>query len=299
MKKSQLFSITALLLLMVLYSEAAWAGRQRVIGRAVTVSIADDYGRRFPLYYPLRTGYQGRDAEGVRIHRRYLEARNGERYKIRIQNKTGHRVGVVIAVDGRNIISGKKSYLKRQERMYILAPYQTASYGGWRTGRNVVNRFFFTEADNSYAHAWHDHTAMGVIAVAVYREIPPDKHFQYHQKPSEPKGALRERSQAPGTGFGEEEYSPSRRVPFHPRRRPVEHFFVKYEWRETLCDRRIIPCRPYVEDRNRFWDDRYDGDGYAPYPPYSPGLPYQRRLHSSPFPDAIRRHAHQHAHRRP
>jgi hypothetical protein len=198
---------------------------------------------------------------------------------------TGGRVGVVIAVDGRNIISGKKSYLRRNERMYIVSPFQTASYGGWRTGKDVVNRFYFTEADDSYAHAWRDDTAMGVIAVAVYREIPPRpyRYRRYRDNQIRPESMKRKHYQEPGTGFGEEEYSPSRRVSFRPRRHPVEKLFIKYEWRETLCRIGVVDCRPPREPENRFWDDRdrcWESDrcqdgGYAPYPPYRSNL---RRL---------------------
>ena len=50
----------------------------------------------------------------------YVEAVKGDRYLIEVTNQTGRRIGVVIAVDGRNIISGKKSDLKRNEQMYII-----------------------------------------------------------------------------------------------------------------------------------------------------------------------------------
>jgi hypothetical protein len=36
----------------------------------------------------------------------------GENYSIVIRNNTPERIGVVIAVDGRNIITGEKSFLK-------------------------------------------------------------------------------------------------------------------------------------------------------------------------------------------
>ena len=44
--------------------------------------------------------------------RAYLEAEQGRNYGIRVRNYTGSRIGLVIAVDGRNIISGKKSNLR-------------------------------------------------------------------------------------------------------------------------------------------------------------------------------------------
>src|SRR5512139_1660411 len=103
-------------------------------------------------------------------HRAYVEALQGERYAVRVTNRTGERVGLVIAVDGRNILSGKKSHLRPDERMYILPPHESATYEEWRTERDTVNRFYFTDPGDSYAAAFGDTSAMGVVAVAVYRE---------------------------------------------------------------------------------------------------------------------------------
>ena len=62
-------------------------------------------------------------------------------------------------------------------------------------------------------------------------------------------------------GFGREEYSPSRQVSFDPEVRAVESILVKYEWRATLCSKRIIPCGTTCgQTSNRLWDNY----GYAP-----------------------------------
>ena len=52
--------------------------------------------------------------------RSYLQAEKGARYQVRVRNTTGERLGLVIAVDGRNIINGSKSELARTEPMYVL-----------------------------------------------------------------------------------------------------------------------------------------------------------------------------------
>jgi hypothetical protein len=262
--KKTIITVSAILFMVTLVAENAFANMRNLRGNAIIVSISDDYGRQFQMHYPMNIDHQYHGARRATVHRRYLQVENGARYHINIQNTTGERVGVVIAVDGRNIISGKKSYLRRNERMYIVSPFDTTTYSGWRTGKNVVNRFFFTRADNSYAHAWKDDTAMGVIAIALYREKAPRRHRRQQEYGAKPESMKRNGSQAPGTGFGHEEYSPSRRVSFHPQRRPVEKLFIKYEWQETLCSIGVINCRPYREDRNRFWSDQE----YAPYPPY-------------------------------
>jgi hypothetical protein len=223
----------------------------------VDIEILDDRGhefRQFPLV----------ESRGRRTERAYLEAERGAGYSIRVRNRTKHRIGLVIAVDGRNIISGKKSYLDSDERKYVLRPHESAEYDGWRTGKHKVNRFYFTDAGDSYADAFRDRSAMGVIAVAVFRE--KERHprrfddIQAYDGPETRHGAPKKAQ--PGTGFGETEWSPSRQVRFEPEHRPMAEYFFKYEWRSTLCRKGIIECRRH--DRgNRFWPD----DGFAPPPP--------------------------------
>ncbi len=230
----------------------------------VRIDVIDDSGH-YLKQYPA-------NSRAHNTQRAYLEAVKGRRYKIRIRNNSGRRIGVVIAVDGRNILNGKKSYLRSNEKMYVLDPYETSSYMGWRTGKNRVNRFYFTSAGDSYSNAWGDRSAMGVIAVAVFNERP--QYYRRKQRNDFNKmapSARRSYSESAGTGFGREEYSPSVRVNFVAQRNPAYKYFYKYEWRSTLCKRRIIKCYQYESHRrnkNRFWPD--DDNDYAPYPPNYP-----------------------------
>ena len=133
-------------------------------GNLVDVRIISDGGAEFAKY---RT-YPRVRQEGSFF---YVEAVKGDRYSIQVTNRSGSRIGVVIAVDGRNIISGKKSDLKRNEQMYIIGPYESNTFEGWRTGMDRTNRFYFTEQSDSYAEkVFADASAMGTIALAVYRE---------------------------------------------------------------------------------------------------------------------------------
>ena len=206
--------------------------------------------------------------------RSYVVARDDERYRIRVRNRSNARIGLVITVDGRNIISGSKSYLRSQERMYILGPYETAEYEGWRTGRNRVNRFYFKGMSDSYAASWGDYSAMGVIAVAAYKSHHRNM-FRYKdeqkKRPLDRPGA-NSRGQDPGTGFGETEWSPSITVQFTPHDMPVAKEFIKYEWRSTLCKRGVVRCRNkrMRNNRNRFWPDPSHDDGFAPFPGLAP-----------------------------
>jgi hypothetical protein len=261
MKKIMVLGVFVLLLL------GAQAAPAAAVGDCVQVEILTAKGLRLPLY-PTGTSDPKKKV--------YAEAVKGDEYAIVVRNLLPRRVGVVVAVDGRNIISGQKSWLRNSERMYILGPYETGQYRGWRTGGDRVNRFYFTDAADSYASAFGDESAMGVIAVTAYPEVervvspaPPAEHSREKAGAASPqasqaKRALADRSmESAGTGYGREEFSPSRVVSFEPEVRAVETILIKYEWRATLCRMGIVSCAPPWPPKNRLWD----GGGYAPSPP--------------------------------
>ncbi len=280
-------TIIIVLLAVAMCTASAWAG---VVGNAVEVRIVSDDGRMLPVY-PVK---MSRDVRKV-----YAEAIKGDHYRIEVKNRLNRRVGLVIAVDGRNIISGTKSWLKNSERMYILEPYGSGAFTGWRTAQDRINRFYFTDVPDSYAAAFGDESAMGVIAVAVYPEVrrcrlpvPLPQTNPSYERDQTGKGAYaadkmqadraapsasgmrmkqdaarsEQATERTGTGYGRDEYSPSHIVAFESERRAAETIYLKYEWRSTLCKVGVIACTgPYHRPNNRLWDN----DGYAPPPPMS------------------------------
>lgn len=246
----------------------------------IDVNIVNDRGRQFNQY-PVSSNKNN-------VARAYLEASDGKSYGINVRNNSNERIGLVIAVDGRNIIDGKKSNLRSKERMYILNPYQASTYKGWRSGKNRVNEFYFTDVPDSYAdRTFGDRSAMGVIAVAVFKEKNGrwyrDNNSRYddytngnRSKPGssekrsaapQSKGSY-EADAAPGTGYGEDRYSPTRRVEFKAEKSAAVKHFLKYEWKETLCEMGTASCRRGYKnkDRNRFWPNEHNGE-FAPPPP--------------------------------
>lgn len=220
----------------------------------------------------------GRAAEysvdaNVQAYRAYIQAKPNERYKVNLINRSPYRAGVVLAVDGRNAISGERSNLASSERMYVLNPYENQTIEGWRTAQNRTNRFFFTTDKQSYAAAWGDKSAMGVIAIAAFAEIPnpPSSAMPPHSPQAKPapmaRGSKAKVANAEaGTGFGELTYSPSNNTAFFPQKAPFSRQFLKYEWKQTLCDKKVIPqnqCPSQPTTPNRFWPDN---NGYAPAP---------------------------------
>jgi len=242
-----------------------------VSGNVAEVRIVSDDGNPFATYRTYPRVSQGADYF-------YLEAVKGNRYSIQVTNRSARRIGAVIAVDGRNIISGKKSDLKPDERMYSIGPYETSSFEGWRTGLERTNRFYFTESSDSYAEkVFADGSAMGTVAVAVYSEKVSEAPLCSQKSsrmdgpaaaggvPSAPRDSApssrieQKKERAAGTGFGETTYSPARIVSFDPEQAPANKIILKYEWRSELCRKGIVSCGP----KNRFWP----GDSqFAPIP---------------------------------
>jgi hypothetical protein len=222
--------------------QADWRPRDRDL---IDLEVVTERGRELPQY-PVDLGGPN--------YRAYLEARRAAEYGLRVRNRSGERIGLVIAVDGRNILNGEFSEMGPDEPMYVLGPHERAEYDGWRTGRDRVHRFYFTDAGDSYAAAWGDHSAMGVISVAVYRERKTEAGVYRPRR--------KHRAEGTGTGFGDEAGSPSRRVDFAPRRHASAEYFLKYEWPRTLCRLGVSDeCRGRG---NRFWPG---DEGYAAYPP--------------------------------
>ncbi len=209
---------------------------------------------------------------GTHVIKKFLEARKGQNYGIVVRNIGSERIGVVIAVDGRNIISGKQSNLANSEEMYVIDGNGSARLDGWRTDSSTVHKFYFTNVADSYSvRTFNDTSAMGVIAVAVYREKERPRPVYRAPKSAEhvPAG-MEERSatrmsktrdESAGTGFGESMHAPVVHVAFEPMRTPVQKTLYKYEWSEVLCKKGLIACGS--ERGNRLWDET----SYAPYPP--------------------------------
>ncbi|MBN2161204.1 MAG: hypothetical protein JW807_17585 [Spirochaetes bacterium] len=259
MKQRALTIILTMLIFVPAFGHRPYPARD-----AVSVRVISDNGSEYQKY---------------RAHPRvcrpgdyfYMEAVKGERYSIEVANRTSGRIAVVIAVDGRNIISGAKSYLKNTERMYLIEPYATGTFEGWRTGMVRTNRFYFTGASDSYAEkVFADASAMGTIAVAAYREkarkpvpITPRRKDKLSRSRGEGQNAASEkaaRDDEAGTGFGETTWSPAYEVPFEPESAVAGRVVLKYEWRSELCRKGIVRC----ERPNRLWP--LSSNGFAPVP---------------------------------
>ncbi len=141
---------------------ASISSRTMVDGNVVDVSVLVD-GRATTLFQ-----------RSAAWDRHYFEAFRGRNYALQIRNTTGQRIGVLIAVDGLNVVNGERSSLRNNESMYVLDPYETTVIRGWRTSLNDVRKFVFVDEERSYAERTGQANGdMGWIRVLAFREDRP------------------------------------------------------------------------------------------------------------------------------
>jgi hypothetical protein len=265
-------------------ASAHTGGSYEAPGYLVGVSV-EVAGQPAPLY-------PAPDGSG----RYYLEARKGCRYVVRLSNRTGERIGVVLTVDGLNAISGGRDRGGRG-RMYVLDPWRHATIQGWRTSLQDVRRFIFVDEEASYAARSNKANArMGWIEVSVYREKrrwhphplrdddargPSDRPAEVDEAgraesaPAAPEpraegeaSALGKRSARarpyPGTGWGPRTHDPVVLVDFHPERSPAQRTTLRYEYRRALVALGVLPS-PHVP-HDRLWERDHGDSGFAPPP---------------------------------
>jgi len=257
------------------------------VGSLVSVSLEVD-GRATPLY-------PAPDGSG----RYYLEAWRGARYAVRLANRTGERLGVLLTVDGLNAISGERSPAgpRSPGRMYVLYRWDDTVVQGWRTSLEDVRQFTFVDEERSYAmRSGKAGRHLGWIEVEVYRELRPvarpwpywpyrpdgrpDDGEPREEGRREPKAkddsasaardGIAERAPAPpataapsypGTGWGPRAEDPVRVVSFDPEPAPAERITLRYEYASALRALGILPRSWWTRDRLR---DRERGDeGFA------------------------------------
>ncbi len=271
--------------LMLAGTASAHTGRaDREPGSLVGVSV-EVGGRHAPLY-------PAPDGSG----RYYLEAREGASYQVRLSNRAGERLGVVLTVDGLNAISGARD--RGRGRMYVLDPGRQATVRGWRTSLREVRRFTFVDEESSYAaRSGKANSRMGWIEVSVYRARShwprawerdeagrpgerPEDSARGESASSAPaptadaaESEARPRGQSPagagkrsypGTGWGPRAHDPVVVVEFEPEPSPAEQTTLRYEYRTALVDLGVLPSAHARHDRLA---ERDRGEpGFAPPP---------------------------------
>jgi hypothetical protein len=211
----------------------------------------------------------------------YVAGRPGDRYAVRLTNRSGGRVLVVLSVDGVNAVSGETASVGQTG--YVLAPYQSAEITGWRKSYSEAAAFYFTALPDSYAARTDRPDNVGVIGAAVFRERVPEPVRGWLEQPPSvareraengrmepqrsaqgagsadaataaaappPSPAARDsreslaKADKLGTGHGEREYSPTSQTAFErATQQPAEIVQLRYDSYANLLASGVI-ARP-------------------------------------------------------
>lgn len=223
--------------------------------------------------------------------RRFSPGTPGTRYAIRLSNRTGKRVLVVLSVDGVNAVTGDTAAWNQSG--YVLSPGESCDITGWRKSDERIAAFEFTSLGDSYAARTGRPANVGVIGAAVFRETaPPPAVYESPvvsstaATPAAPlapspmaglNGAAADAAQAPaergraqaeskasaklGTGHGAAEWSPIRHTGFQRRSsQPEQLLEIHYDSQTNLMAAGIMP-RPMAQLPRSFPNS---SGGYVP-----------------------------------
>ena len=184
----------------------------------------------------------------------WVAGRPGERYAVRMTNRTASRVLVVLSIDGINAVSGETA--ATAQTGYVLAPWQATEITGWRKSWTEAAAFYFAALPDSYAARTGRPDNVGVIGAAVFRErvaevAAPAARLDLQQaeppRQRDAEASARAASPAPaqvlgaarderlGTGHGERVYAPVGQTTFERASDlPAEVLTLRYDSVEHL-----------------------------------------------------------------
>lgn len=215
----------------------------------------------------------------------------GHRYSVRMENRSGQRVLVVLSVDGVNAITGQSA--SPSQSGYVLEPWQSSEITGWRKSNAEVAQFVFTRSSDSYASRTGRPANVGVIGIAVFNEArrpvydvrplpmprPTPRPMPQYEDRAEASAnassraaeaaapsamAKSESRQRLGTGHGEREWSSSSLTNFErASRTPMQVSEIRYDSRQRLVAMGILPRGyPRVDNAPQAFPS-----GFVPDPP--------------------------------
>jgi hypothetical protein len=151
---------------------------------SVSVQLEDEEGRRLDTF--------------TQRGQLFVLGQHGERYNVRITNRGAARVEAVLAVDGRDAVSGQLSNPASQ-RGYVVPAHGSVLVQGFRTSLASVAAFRFTDPTNGYSARLGTPQLAGLIQVAVYdeRAVEPRPLAEPDDAPW-PRELERRRGELPG-----------------------------------------------------------------------------------------------------
>lgn len=174
----------------------------------------------------------------------------GHAYQIRVRNHSGRRIEAVVAVDGRDVITGQPVN-PRHHRGYLVPAMSSTTIEGFRSSTQTVATFRFSTIPQSYA--WRTGTSWGIgtIRVFIFEERPrpvivaPPGPFGARSPRSSAQGDAEAAPQAMGTSYGEQRWSPVHTTQFLRRTSsPNRYLGLRYNSYQMLAAAGIIAPPP-------------------------------------------------------
>ena len=122
----------------------------------------------------------------------------GKSYTVKLRNRSGERIKVVLGVDGVNVYR-KQSIEGHAESDVgsILNPWSTREIPGWQLDLDHAQRFVFSPPEWSEGHGIQD-SKIGTLSVAIYRERQPESRIYERRRPEVSEKSLRSDLEALG-----------------------------------------------------------------------------------------------------
>lgn len=254
---------------------------QRVIQRSFEVQLLVD-GRPLEEYY----------ARG----KKYVEAREGAEYEVRVRNPLPYRVAVALSVDGLNTIDARRTTAWNASK-WVIEPHGTITVGGWQMSSERARQFYFTSERDSYGAKLGQTANLGVVSAVFFRELrrpipitPPrqiykDDGRRRSDAPSEkaepssreaaPSSARSQAGIAPvpdddyaATGIGRSVHNDVRWVNLELESQAAGEVMIRYEYYPALVRLGILPRRYERPDSLRRREDArgFEDRRFSPEP---------------------------------
>lgn len=218
--------------------------------------------------------------------RRYVEARKGREYEIRLRNPYPVRVAVALSVDGLNTIDARET-TAANARKWVIGPYETIVISGWQTSQTEARRFEFTTEDKSYGQALGKTANLGLISAVFFKErvvtyLPERPKGRVQGEPAKgapaPAPATQEAAGAARASRADDEYAATgmgrrtghavEQVWLNLEDAPSHTVNIRYEFRPQLVKLGVLPAAaPTADPLLRREGARGFEPGFCPEPP--------------------------------
>jgi hypothetical protein len=144
----------------------------------------------------------------------------GQRYTLRIVNRSGQRVEAVVSVDGRDVIDGQPADATKNG--YLVPAWGSVDIDGWRISHEQAAAFRFSSVADSYAARTGAGREVGVVGVAIFpeKQLPPPPVISTPRRLDAPPpccSELEDSSRAASQGAGQAQ-APAASAPPEARR---------------------------------------------------------------------------------